>query len=80
MKHLQHTSETLETDSCNMRFQAQYLHAAWMKMEARNAELDADVEFDATEWRGGRRCGTRRRHGPRQGLWQADGARPQQET
>jgi hypothetical protein len=38
MKHLRRTSETsktLETDACNMRFQAQHLLAAWTKIEAR---------------------------------------------
>jgi hypothetical protein len=43
-------------------------------------ELDAGVELDATEWRGSRRCETRRRHRPRQETRQADGAWPQREA
>jgi hypothetical protein len=35
--------------------------------EARQRELDASVEFNATEWHEGLRCGARWRHGLRQG-------------
>ena len=56
MKQLQHTykiSETLETQACNMCFQAQHLLAAWTKMEAR--------QLGARRWRGVRCHGVARR-------------------
>jgi len=49
-----------------MCFEAQYLLAAWTKWRLIDAELDADMKLDATEWRRGGRCGGHQRHGPRQ--------------
>jgi hypothetical protein len=78
IQHLQHTLETskiLETYYCSMRFQhrnilLQYAVYAFSVASACcldrlvDAELDAGMELEATEWRGGHRCRTRRRHGP----------------
>jgi hypothetical protein len=50
IKHLQHTSETLKTSACNMRFQAQHLLAIGMKWKLVDTELNADTEIDVVEW------------------------------
>jgi hypothetical protein len=53
MNHFQNiskTTETLETNTYNMCFQAQHLIAAWTKWRIIAVELDASAELDATEW------------------------------
>ena len=55
IKRMQHTSETPETYGCNMCSSA-YCLGKWRLVDT---ELNAGAELDATEWRGGRRCGAK---------------------
>jgi hypothetical protein len=49
MKHLQHTSETFETDTCNIAFKCNIYLLFGRKWRLVDMELDTGVEFDATE-------------------------------
>jgi hypothetical protein len=66
IQHLQHTSKISKTYYCNIRFQRS-IYLLLGRMEACRRRARRGAEVDAVEWHGGRQCGARWRHEPRQG-------------
>ena len=75
LKQLKHSKHTLATHAfqCNV---ALLLGRMLLVL----VELDADMGARCHGVLGGHRCRARRRHGPRQWPWLADGARPRREA